>query len=49
MNMEKTIERCTLAVRHEILEAVNDTTLLISIVSTMLSKTIKQMLVSKRW
>ena len=38
MNMEKTIERCTLAVRHEILEAVNDTMLLISNVSTTLSK-----------
>ena len=48
MNMEMTIERCTLAVRYEILEAVNDTTLLINIVSTMLSKIIKQMLVSKR-
>ena len=48
MNMEKIIERCTLAVRYEILEAVNDTMLLISIVSTMLSKIIKQMLVSKR-
>ena len=48
MNMEKTIERFTLVVRCEILEAVNDTMLLISIVSTMLSKIIKQMLVSKR-
>ena len=47
MNMEMTIESCTFAVRHEILEAVNDTTLLISTVSTMLSKIIKQMLVSK--
>ena len=47
MNMEKIIERFTLVVRCEILEAVNDTMLLISIVSTMLSKIIKQMLASK--